>query len=228
MFEHKDRVKKFLRYMNLHHRNIQFACEEESNDKVSFLDISITRSKNKLVTSLYRKKTFRGAYISHNSFLPTNYKKDLIDTLFRSYNICADYSILHNNIKCLKTIWQKNSFPLISIDNSIKQFLNKLFITRKSSKTILDKKEIFIYLKFSGKIYLQSKKLLIDIFITCRQKRKLNVSFRSWNKIRNAFRFMDQIPIYMNSSLIYKYKCNICNDVYIGETKRHNYEHLGR
>ena len=36
----------------------------------------------------------------------------------------------------------------------------------------------------------------------------------------------------MNSKVIYKYKCNICNDVYIGETKRHllvrEFEHLGK
>ena len=55
-----------------------------------------------------------------------------------------------------------------------------------------------------------------------------NTSF----KIRNTFRFNDQIPIYMNSDLIYKYKCNISNHAYIGEIKRHifvcQYEHLGR
>ena len=50
---------------------------------------------------------------------------------------------------------------------------------------------------------------------------KLNVVFRLSNKIRNAFRFKDQISIYMNSNVICKYKCNICNDVYFGETKRH-------
>ena len=66
--------------MNSRHRNIQFTCEEESNYKISFLDISITRSKNKLMTSLYRKKTFSGVYMNYNSFLPTNYKKGLIDT----------------------------------------------------------------------------------------------------------------------------------------------------
>ena len=43
---------------------------------------------------------------------------------------------------------------------------------------------------------------------------KLNVVFWTSNNIRNAFRFKDQIPISMNSSVIYKYKCNICNDVY--------------
>ena len=28
MFEHKDHVEKFLRYINSRHRNIQFTCEE--------------------------------------------------------------------------------------------------------------------------------------------------------------------------------------------------------
>ena len=122
MSEHKNHVKKFLRYMNLHDHNIQFTCEKESNDKSSFLDKSITRSNNKLVTSLYRKKRFSGVYLNYNSFLTTNYKKGLINTLlFQSYNIRADYRILHNEIKHLKTIWQKNSFPLIFIDNCIKK-----------------------------------------------------------------------------------------------------------
>ena len=45
MFEHKDHVKKYLRYTNSRYRNTQFTCKEESNDKISFLDISIIRSK---------------------------------------------------------------------------------------------------------------------------------------------------------------------------------------
>ena len=36
----------------------------------------------------------------------------------------------------------------------------------------------------------------------------------------------------MNLKVIYKFKCNICNDVYIGEKKRHflacEYKHLGK
>ena len=105
--------------------------------------------------------------------------------LFQSYNICADYSILHNKIKYLRTIWQKNSFPLFFIDNCIKFFLDKLFITCKSSNNISDRKEIFICLEFLGKISQQSKKQLIDIFRTCHKKVKLNVLFWSSNKICN-------------------------------------------
>ena len=36
----------------------------------------------------------------------------------------------------------------------------------------------------------------------------------------------------MNLKVVYKFKCNICTDVYVGETKRHllvrQYEHLGK
>ena len=50
MFESRDHVKKLPIYMNSHHPNIQFTCEEESNNKISFLDRSITKINNKLTT----------------------------------------------------------------------------------------------------------------------------------------------------------------------------------
>ena len=74
--------------------------------------------------------------------------------------------------------------------------------------------------------------LITEIFRTCQKNIKLNVVSRSSNKICNAFRLKDQIPKYMNSKVIYEFKCNICNDAYIGETKRHllvrEHEHLGK
>ena len=91
MLESKHHVKKFLKYMNSRHPNIQFTCEEESNHKISFLDISVTRINNKLTTSLYRKKTFSGVYLNFNSFLPMDHKKGLIhNLLFPAYNVHVD------------------------------------------------------------------------------------------------------------------------------------------
>ena len=49
MFESRNHGKKFLKYMNSRHSNIQFTCEEESNNNISFLDISVTRINNKLL-----------------------------------------------------------------------------------------------------------------------------------------------------------------------------------
>ena len=85
MFDKKDHVKKFLKYMNIRHRNIKFTFEEDQDNKISFLDISITRVGNELQTSLFRKNTFSGVYLNFNSHLPNTYEKGLIDTsLYRA------------------------------------------------------------------------------------------------------------------------------------------------
>ena len=122
MFEDRSQVKKFLRYMNSRHSNINFTVEEEVDGSLSFLDIVISRNEGKLTTSIHRKKTFSGVYVNYNSFLPRDYKRGLISTLLhRAYTICSDYGKLHLEIERLKTIWQKNSFPLSFIDRCVKK-----------------------------------------------------------------------------------------------------------
>ena len=50
MFDKKDHVKKFLKYMNSSYHMIKFRFEEEQDTKISFLDISISRVENDLQT----------------------------------------------------------------------------------------------------------------------------------------------------------------------------------
>ena len=91
MFEKRDHVKRPLKYLNSCDPNIQFTCEEESNDNT--LGIPITRINNRLIISLYREKTVSGVCLSFNSFLPMDYKKGLIrNLLVHVYNICANYT----------------------------------------------------------------------------------------------------------------------------------------
>ena len=127
-------------------------------------------------------------------------------------------------------MWLKNSFPLFFIDKCVKKSLDKLFIKRKKIKDSSTKNEITIT-EFLGKISLQVKRQLIEIFRTCNKDIKLNVVFKSSVRMSNAFRFKDQIPKCLNSMLLYKFTCNTCNSVYIGKTKRHylvrQFEHLG-
>ena len=135
LFKAKDHVQKFFRYMNSRHPKIKFTFEEKNDNKISFLDISITRTENKFATSIFRKKTFSGVYLNFHSHLPTDYKKGLIDTLLhRSYNICTDDASFHQEILFLKSVWQKNYCPLFFIDKCVKKFLDKLFIKKKENQ----------------------------------------------------------------------------------------------
>ena len=104
-------------------------------------------------------------------------------------------------------MWQKKFFPLFYIDSSIKRFSNKFFITHKTSDSVSDKKNIFICSEFLGKISFKSKKQLTEIFRTCKNNLKVNVIFKSSNRIRNASRFKDIISTFVNSKVVYKFKC---------------------
>ena len=55
-----------------------FTWKEEKDNKISFLDISISRNNNAREASIFRKPTFSGIYTNFNSFLPAKYKRGLI------------------------------------------------------------------------------------------------------------------------------------------------------
>ena len=114
------------------------------------------------------------------------------------------------------------------IDKCVQKFLNRLFIKRNHQKLTSAKKEVLITLEFLGETSLQVKK---QLFRSCQKHVKLNAVFKSSIRIKNAFRFKNALPKHINSKVLYKFKCNTCNSVYIGKTKRHllvrQYEHLG-
>ena len=86
-------------------------------------------------------------------------------------------------------------------------------------------------LQYLGKTSHQVKNHLKDIFLSCQKNDKLNVVFKSSSRIKNSFCSKDILPEHINSKDLYKFKCDTCNSVYIGKTKRHllvrQYEHLG-
>ncbi|XP_069973528.1 uncharacterized protein [Penaeus vannamei] len=63
-------VQKFLQYMNSQHKNIKFTCELESDGKLPFLDVSISRDNNSFSTATYRKPTYTGLTTKFDSFIP--------------------------------------------------------------------------------------------------------------------------------------------------------------
>ena len=119
---------------------------------------------------------------------------------------------------------QKNSFPLFFLDKCVQKFLNNLFIKRNHKSLTSTKKEVLITLEYLGKTSLQVKKQLKEIFRSCQKM------FNSSTKVKSSFHLKDILPKHINSKVLYKFKCDTCNSVFIGKTKLHllvrQYEHL--
>ena len=64
MLKKKDHVKNYLCYINSRHKNIKFTCDEENENKISFLDVTITRDEDALIKTIFQKETFSSVYLN--------------------------------------------------------------------------------------------------------------------------------------------------------------------
>ena len=69
-FRKKEHLKLFLNYFSSCQENIKFASERETKNKLSFLEIKISRDKNQFITSAYRKPIFSGVFSHFYNFIP--------------------------------------------------------------------------------------------------------------------------------------------------------------
>ena len=60
---------------------MSLSFEQKKNEKLSFLDIEVSQENRKFVTTVYRKRTFSGAYTHFKRFLPTIYKFGMVYTI---------------------------------------------------------------------------------------------------------------------------------------------------
>ncbi|XP_057298541.1 uncharacterized protein LOC130629389 [Hydractinia symbiolongicarpus] len=202
LFSSPDHLPKFQNYLNKCHPNISFTSETEKSNKLSFLDISITRDVDrKFITSIYRKPTFSEVW-----------------------------PIFHHEVIRIKDIFIRNGYPELFIDKVIKHFFLISRKTKEVTHTA-EKKNILIVLPFLGKTSLQTRTKLEKLFKSTLHCCKLSVVFRTHTRLSNFFRFKDLLPKELKSGFIYRYKCSGCNATYIGETSRHlkvrASEHLG-
>ena len=125
-FNKKEDIEKFLDYYNIKHPNIKFTLELETPKGISFLDIDISKDCNQIITKTFRKSTFTGSLLKHNSFLHEKYKGGLIlCLLFRAFKICSSLPLFEKEVTFLKKLFRKNRFPDHLFDQEYKKFKNK-------------------------------------------------------------------------------------------------------
>ena len=224
LFKDKASSEQFRDYLNKQHLNIKFTIEHENNNNLPFLDCNITRENGEFSTSVFRKKSFSGVYSHFDSFLPSNYKENLLLALIhRCFTICSSFTNFHLEIVKLKDIMKRNSFPSVMIDSCIKKYLDKVMNTvpKVASDPDPPKEILTLVLPFLGRTSLKLRNKLREAFKTTSNKFSLRVVFRASCRMKSFLRFKDRIPEYLKSHFVYEFKCNSCNAVYIGVSTRH-------
>ena len=115
-----------LSCLNSFNNSIQFTYETEKENEISFLDILIIRSGQKIETRVYRKSTNTDIYINWNSCAPPSWKRSTLKTLIiTAYAISSNDSYLKLELKHLRKVFhERNGYPqwfITKVMNEVKR-----------------------------------------------------------------------------------------------------------
>ena len=127
------------------HSAMKFTCEEESQNRIAFLGVLLTRKPDgSIQRNLHRKSKWTGQYTHFHSFVPLQYKRNLIKILSdRVRTICSE-EVIEDELRIVYDTLIENSHP----DKFIKKHMTKK--GEKDHSPSVNKKPLYIRLRFKG------------------------------------------------------------------------------
>ena len=140
--------------------------------------------------------------------------------LYRCFQICSDWTKFRIELVKLIVVFKSNGYPDNFIYNCFKVFLDSKYRLQEKVITV-PKKTLVLVLPYLGPLSLQIRtnlrKSLKGILNCC----KLQIMFKSQNKLAKVFCFKDCIPKELISGVVYKFQCGLHNESYYGKCIRH-------
>ena len=232
LFKDPTHADQFLAYLNSKHCSIKFSMEKESNGKLPFLDVLVTKDAGRFHTSVYRKPSFSGLGTSFFSFISKSLKFSAISSaIFRAYHVSSSYFSFHSELEFVRRFFKENGFPLKIVNSFIRRFLDRRFC--RSPRTFdVPKLVKYFVLPYFGP---QSEKLKLEITILLSKFYPfLNPKIILINplSISSFFKYKDKIPKSCQSTVVYQFCCASCGASYVGSTLRNLHsriqQHLGK
>ena len=215
LFKNVDECMQMFSDFNGLHPAISFTKEVEENNCLAFLDVLVSRKDDKLITSLYRKKTFSGQYVNYLSHCSRRRKINLIKTLcHRAIMICSQ-STLDEELKKITTILCDNGYPETLITRTFTFYKEKISQTKESEPE--DRTIVAMKLPYVGLASTALEKDLRLLTRQCYRTVEPRVIFTSKPMLSHVCK--DRIPMNDTSMVVYHFEC-CCGDSYVGHTVR--------
>ena len=197
----------------------------KENNTLPFLDTLIHRADKNINISVYRKPTHTGLSTKWNSYVPIQFKQNLIKTLLnKSHNICNTYLNKHKKIQYTRTFDSlvRIGYAKSFINKNIKQLLIKFQSQNNCNpqSNVFDQisKIVYIKLPYVREISNQLSKDINSFF----RKFDTNMQLRLMHttcKLKKLFPYKDKQPHLQQFNVMHQLKCD-CGALYIGQTGR--------
>ena len=219
----ENKVLTMLNIFNSHNEKIQFTCEIEENNYINFLDLTLYKENNKIITNWYKKPTFSGRILNFNSNHPLHQKIGMIYNLIDKSILLSDKKFHNNNIQYTQSILQMNDYPRTFIE----KYSNKRIHMHNNNDQPSNETN-------------KNKKILRQRICTNKPKVKITFKNNLYTRVKKVVRKYDILPIaYVKDNFsniikrgkdksikentpnaVYRLQCADCVASYVGEAKR--------
>jgi uncharacterized protein (UPF0335 family) len=211
-------LETFLNRLNSYEKRIQFTIEKEEDGVLPFLDMTIRRKEQKLVTKVYRKKTHTEQYLNWKSNHSKNCLKGVMKNLIhRAHDLCDEKEDVIQELNHLRDTFISNGYPPSIVEKTIteswkeaaKRFLSK--ITNKAEEKEHEFYDVLHapYIRgFSEEIQVKLRNLNVG-FVMKNEKTIQSLVCRGMKPKRVKER---------RKEVVYAVGCGTCGEQYIGET----------
>ena len=237
-FVKKHQITNVISVLNSFHPNIKFTYETERGNRISFLDVLLTRTENgQIDTSVYRKPTNNNIYIHWNAYGPKQWKTGTLSGIIRrAYDICSTKEALSSEVDFIQKVFTEiNGYPRGLVSNMLKKVEEENKI-KNEANTTGDRTEgnndiaienntmrtLVLKVPFRGN---KGESLIKSFKSTMKKALPDNVQCRivhNGTKLSKYFNLKDKIDEKHLSNFVYRHDCRKtpCKDNYVGETGR--------
>ena len=207
-FLQESSVEVVLNHLNSISPSINFTVEQETDSKLPFLDVLVSRKEDgTLQVSVFRKQTHTDRYLPFESHHPFHVKRGVVRCLVkRAEEISSDDGALKQEMKHLRTVLSENGYPTGLVKPTHTKDKNQ------DQEEEEEKPLTTAVIPYSQGLSQQIRRVL--------RMYNIRTAFRSGASLGNLLtKVKDPVPVEDRPGAIYKISC-LCGDSYIGETGR--------
>ena len=209
-------MQEFHDHLNSVNSNIQLTKEVEQGNRLSFLDTTTTRVRDRIRVSVYRKPTHTDKYLDYNSLHPSQHKRTVVNTLLHRAQVIPSTNAERSKerrhvIKVLRDSNYALSFirSCMSYHNSLRRDSTS---TNVSSSASTSSTSLFVVLPYVRGVSERISRVL--------RNNGVKVSYRPFHVLRTCFPRPKDKPSALQCRGVNKVSCVDCNVVYYGQTDR--------
>lgn len=123
----ENMIETLKNKLNSYDENVQFTVEvqDPTTKSINFLDLKVYNEENKLKTNWYHKEIASNRILNFHAKHPKNMVRNVAKAFIRRVFSVSHNSFHEENLKRVKTILAKNSFPSNVIDDMVREVKNK-------------------------------------------------------------------------------------------------------